>query len=255
MNIPYDLAKPCKTVKLAKSLNEISGIQSINSDTILCVDDERLNIYKFDLRKNKIVAEYGKGVAGDAEDIVVIGKTAYILCAKKRAIYIHKNYRTSMAKPRIVKLQLKKRHDPEGMCFSKENGTLLIACKGDPEPKSSIRKVFIFDLQKNKLLKKPFFTIDSKELKAYQPSKTFNPSGIAIHPKTNDIYLIGSKSLKLIIRLDAKGRKILGEKDLKGELFNQPEGISFLENGDLILASEAGKKSKAKIFRLTEQEQ
>ena len=255
MNIHYDFSRPCKIVKLAKSLNEISGIQAIKKAKLLCVDDERLNIYEFDLGKGKIVAEYGKSVPGDAEDIVVIDKTAYILCAKKRAIYIYKNYRTSMANPRIVKLQLKKRHDPEGMCFSKENGTLLIACKGDIEPKSSIRKVFAFDLQKNKLLKKPFFTIDARELKAYQPGKTFNPSGIAIHPKTNDIYMIGSKSLKLIIRLDAKGRKLLGEKELKDKLFNQPEGISFLENGDLVLASEAGKKSKAKIFRLTEEEQ
>ena len=248
MNIPYDFSKPSKVVTLAKSLNEISGIQSIKNDTLLCVDDERLNIYKFDLGKNKIVSEYGENVAGDAEDIVVIGKTAYILCAKKRAIYIYNNYQTSMANPRTVKLQLKKKHDPEGMCFSKENGTLLIACKGDPEPKSSKRKVFAFDLQKEKLIKKPFFTINSRKLNAYQSGKTFNPSGIAIHPKTNDIYLISSKSLKLIIRLDTRGRKILGEKKLKGKLFNQPEGISFLKNGDLVIASEAGKKSKAKIF-------
>ena len=157
-----------------------------------------------------------------------------------------------MANPRIVKLPLKKKHDPEGMCFSRKNGYILIACKGDLAPKRSKRKVFAFDLQKEKLLKKPFFTIDSRKLNAHQSGKTFNPSGIAIHPKTNEIYLIGSKSLKLIIRLDSKGKNILGEKKLKGRIFNQPEGITFLENGDLVIASEAGKKSKAKIFKLTE---
>lgn len=252
MNIPYDFSKPCKIATLAKSLNEISGIQTLNDNTLLCVEDEHLNIYEFDLAKNKIVSEYGKNVEGDAEDIVVIGKTAYILCAKKRAIYIYSNYQTSMANPRIVKLQLKNKHDPEGMCFSKEIGILLIACKGDPKPKSSKRKVYAFDLKKEKLLKKAFFTIDSRDLKSYQPGKTFNPSGIAIHPKTDDIYLIGSKSLKLIVRLDAKGREILGETVLEGGLFSQPEGITFLENGDLVLASEAGKQSKAKIFKLNE---
>ena len=63
--------------------------------------------------------------------------------------------------------------------------------------------------------------------------------------------MLGSKSLKLIIRLDAKGKKILGEKKLPGSVFKQPEGIAFTKNGDLILASEAKNKSKAKIFKLT----
>ena len=251
MSIQYGFSKPDKIYRLANELNEISGIQAVKKAKLVCVEDENLNIYEFDLEKKKIIAEYGKGAKGDAEDIVVIGKTAYVLLAGKRAIYIYKNYRTSMVNPHKAKLKLDKKYDPEGMCFSKVNGCILVACKGDPEPKSSKRKVFAFDLQKKKLLKEPFFSINSKNLNAYQPGKTFNPSGIAIHPKTNDIYMIGSKSLKLIIRLDAKGRKILGEKKLQGKVFKQPEGITFIKNGDLVLACEAKDNSKAKIFKLT----
>jgi hypothetical protein len=163
----------------------------------------------------------------------------------------YKNFQASLDRPQKIKLKLKKKYDPEGMCYSKEKGYLLVSCKGDPEPESVKRNVFAFDLQKKKLLKKPFFTIDARKLNVYDPGKSFNPSGIAIHPKSHDIYMIGTRSLKLIIRLDSKGRKILGEKKLKGRVFKQPEGISFLKNGDLVLASEAQDNSQAKIFLMT----
>lgn len=258
MGIQYDFTKPGKTYRLTNQLNEISGIHVLKQSTLMCVEDENLNIYQLDLKKQKIAAEYGKDEKADAEDIVIIGKTAYVLLAQRRAIYIYKNYKDSMAKPHKAKLKLNKTYDPEGMCFSEKDGCILVACKGDPDPKSLKRKVFAFDLQKKQLEKEPFFSINARKLKAFRAGKTFNPSGIAVHPKTHDIYLIGSKSLKLIIRMDAKGKKILGEQKLPGSVFKQPEGIAFTKNGDLFLASEAKNRknkknrTKAKIFKLSE---
>jgi uncharacterized protein YjiK len=247
----FDFSKLCKTYKLTNALSEISGIQAVKKTALMCVEDEHLNIYEFDLKKKKVIATYGNDKKGDAEDIVIVANTAYILLAKQRVIYSYKNYQTSMSNPSRVKLKLDKKYDPEGMCYSKNNGYLLIACKSYPEVKSKKRKVFAFDLKKKKLLKKPFFTINARKLKAYKPGKTFNPSGISIHPETNDIYLLGSKSLKMIIRLDENGSKILGEHKLKESFFSQPEGICFLKNGDLLIASEKNNHCRAKLFKLT----
>ena len=81
--------------------------------------------------------------------------------------------------------------------------------------------------------------------------KTFNPSGIAIHPKTREIYLIGTSSLKMVIRLNKKGDKILNKKNINN-IYGQPEGITFSDQGDLFISSEAKGGKKGKIFKYKE---
>jgi len=161
----FDFAKPCKTYKLTNALNEISGIQAVKKTTLMCVEDEHLNIYEFDLKKKKVIATYGDDKKGDAEDIVIVGNTAYILLAKQRVIYSYKNYQTSMSNPFRIKLKLDKKYDPEGMCYSKNNGYLLIACKGDPEVKSTKKESLCLRFKKEKTVKKNIFYYRCQEIK------------------------------------------------------------------------------------------
>jgi hypothetical protein len=55
MGIPYDLNKPIKKISLEDKLKEISGIEVIDESTLMCVEDEHLNIYTLDLDKVKII--------------------------------------------------------------------------------------------------------------------------------------------------------------------------------------------------------
>jgi len=60
-------------------------LQGLNS--LAFVQDEAVRVYRFDLSSEKIT-KYVKHKAGDSEDIVILGNTAYILTAGKRpAIY------------------------------------------------------------------------------------------------------------------------------------------------------------------------
>ena len=69
----------------------------------------------------------------------------------------------------------------------------------------------------------------------------FGPSGIAIHPKTREIYIISSVG-KLLVILDKKGNLKYFEK-LNADIFKQPEGICFEQDGTLYISSE-GKSGK-----------
>jgi uncharacterized protein YjiK len=71
-------------------------------------------------------------------------------------------------------------------------------------------------------------------------------SGIAIHPKTNDIYVLAASTNSLLI-LNQSGR-IIGLHKLSNKIFEQPEGITFDDECNLFIASE-GIKKKAKIFK------
>jgi len=238
MSFPYNLDHADKTYILDKKLNEISGINFIKKNHLYCIHDESKDIYE--LKKSTIINHFQSKSAADIEDIVVIGKKAYLLDAKKCFIYEYKNFRKSMQNPQKHKLHLDKKFDPEGLCYDKQNKCLLIACKGNPQKSSHIRSVFKFDLTRNKRCKNTYFKIDIKN---------FNPSGIAINPITQEIYLIGSRGLKIIIYLDKTGRKILGKKELNKNQFRQPEGITFSKKGELFISNEKKKKIAAKIFK------
>ncbi|MCK5697699.1 MAG: SdiA-regulated domain-containing protein [Gammaproteobacteria bacterium] len=244
MSFAYNMQHADNSYTLDKILDEISGIHVIKNNNIACIHDENRDI--FELTKGKISAHFKSGKKDDIEDIVLIKNTVYMLDAKKCMIYEYKNFKHSMKHYKTYPLHLNKNSDPEGLCYDKHNQCLLVACKNG---KKTIREIFQFDLKKKKLNKKVYFTINAKKLSGSSSKKTFNPSGIAIHPKTREIYIISSQDLKMIIRLNKTGTKILSQKKLVATQFRQPEGITFSSKGDLYISSEAKNNKSAKLFR------
>ena len=80
---------------------------------------------------------------------------------------------------------------------------------------------------------------------------TFNPSGIAIHPITNDVYMIGTKGTGMLVCCGWDGR-VKGVARLDKDRVEQPEGIAFAESGELIMCSEGAKGKKGKKARRQE---
>ena len=247
MNIPYDLKNPKKIYKLPNKYREISGIwllQGLNS--LAFVQDEAIRIYQFDLSSEEIT-KYAKHGSGDSEDIVILGDTAYILQAGKRpAIYKLADYMDGSAQCNRYDLNLNEEYNPEGLCYDAKENRLLIACKGSPINGDTKRKIFSFDIKSEKQSNTPVFTLDCQDF-LDKDGDTFNPSGIAIHPISNDIYLIGAKGVKMIVCYGLDGR-FKGAERLDKDLFNQPEGIAFSKPGELIISSEGKKGKKARIY-------
>jgi uncharacterized protein YjiK len=165
---------------------------------------------------------------------------------------------------KVVKYEtaLSKRNDSEGLCHDPVNNRLLIAAKGHPylkdEGGNHEKAVYSFDLAKKKLDEKPAYIIDLEGIKNFKKYNTmtrlgislmanldsskgdvtFQPSGLAIHPLTGHIYLIGAVG-DLLIVLHPDG-EILALVELDDTLFNQPEGICFGPQGDLYISNETG---------------
>jgi hypothetical protein len=71
---------------------------------------------------------------------------------------------------------------------------LLIVCKdnaGVPDEKKSTKDLYAFNITTNNLIDKPFLLINKKDFVKIAGDKlNFNPSAIAIHPVTHDIYTL-----------------------------------------------------------------
>ena len=77
------------------------------------------------------------------------------------------------------------------------------------------------------------------------PDIEFRPSAIGIHPLTNKLFLLSGME-KLLFVFNMNGETEYIEK-LDPELFPQPEGITFLKNGDMLISNENNKPTILKF--------
>jgi len=151
------------------------------------------------------------------------------------------------------------------LCYDKSNNRLLIACKGKAGKGKEYKHkkaIYAYNLTTKELEKTPVYIIAiesvrnekgiGKTQRAYEKvvgtlkdeNITINPSGIAIHPLTGDVFIVSAVGNTLLV-LSNKG-EIKYAAHLSKRGFKQPEGITFDNNGTLYIANE-GQKGKANI--------
>ena len=247
--IPYDLQHPSSRFVFPEpELEEISALRPTSTRGIYCaIADEKGEIFLLDLAKNGAITQriLFKD-KGDFEGIEMVGDTIFALQSNAKLYQI--THWQNNAKPvvEIYENPLNDSRDLEGLCYDRARHSLLMACKEDPEL-SVKRSVYAFDLSTKKMLETPVYQIDPNEVDqkvvvlAEDKERHFSTSGIAIHPKTNDIYMI-STSLKRMAVLDYKTGQLKAAVRLDREVFRQPEGIAFDADGNLYISSEGKKK-------------
>ncbi len=234
-NADYKIEKPVFQQYLSHDLKEISGISHFAQNQIISINDEIGRLFIYDYDKQEIIDTLDFDVEGDYEDVVHLENIAYILRSDGRIIAF--DIRTKNTK--TFDSSHDKVEEFEGLCYEPKSNSLLLAAKimeGD-------KTIFEYNLNEEKLTKK--FKIQKEDIsKNGKHGKEFKPSGIAVHPKTNEIYVLASAGKKLLV-FDSNGKK-LHQYNLDEEQFPQPEGICFTPNGDMIISSE-GKNGQASI--------
>lgn len=248
----YDLKNPSQRWNLPGELEEISGLSFFRKNQLACIQDEDGVFYIYDIKKKEIARKELFGEKGDYEGVEVIRDTAYVLKSNGDVYFFHlKNH--GIGEVSLIKTDLTKRNDTEGLGFHGESEELLLGCKEDPGTKKveikNSRSIYRIALTEKKFKKKPKYILDAKSYHKMLDKKDlskkkhapFKPSGIAVHPKNNCVFIIGTVG-KMMIILNPSG-EIEDLIPLDPKIFWQPEGICFSPNGDLYISSEGrGKK-------------
>jgi uncharacterized protein YjiK len=267
---PYSPGNPDQIWELPRKLTEISGLGIIDSNRLACVQDEKGNIYVFNLLIGEIEKKIDFGDDGDYEGVAIVNNDAWMLKSNGTLIEVVDFMNFNENNYHKHSTALKKKNDCEGLAYNPNSKQLLIACKGHPyigDKKSHKRKAFYhFDLTKNKLNKTPFLIIKNDSLKVYRDYNTmtrlgvdflallddskgdlsFQPSAIAIHPITGNLYILAAVGNLMVVVSNTY--KILAIVDLKSSIHKQPEGICFDNKGTMYIANE-GNESKGKILK------
>ena len=267
-HVPYTLNKPSASYVLDNQLREISGLTYLSENKLLCVNDEQGSVFEFDLKDRIISKKVKFAKKGDFEAVEYMNEECVALRSDGK-LYFFKDLLSPKVESIKVKTGLSLRNDTEGLAYDSSSQTLLIACKGLPHEGplyADKRAIYRYSIADSTLNPEPFILIDqivlgkimnldpftkfsNMVLESMNPLKgnlTFQPSGIAIHPISKNIYVIGSVG-KLLLILNPKG-ELLAVNKLKRKIFPQPEGICFAPDGTLYISTE-GKVSQGRIYQ------
>lgn len=266
----YDLQKPDKEVKLSNKLKEISGLTYVPEEGLVTVQDEKGALYWLD-KKGDIDRVVDFSADGDYEGLAFNGKHLFALRSDGVLFKIRRwQEDKKKTKTKVINTNLGEINDTEGLAFHPEKQQLWIACKGSAtigQERYYERAIYAYDLTLDSFFVKPVFTLSRHQLQQFvrknmrqhpdysyykkllrkeKPNMPLQPSAIAIHPLTQEVYILCSVGSSLLV-LD-KSYAIKSLHYLSDEEFEQPEGLAFNEKGDLFLSSE-GKKKRARVYQ------
>jgi len=246
-HFPYNINNPAERYVLPNVLHEISGNVLFNEHIMICIQDEEGDLFFYDLDEKRLIKRVKFGKDGDYEDVTLAGEKVFVLRSNGK-IYELKNFdKQEDVEVTVHKTRLTKKNNCEGICWDQTENRLLVALKDTPEVDDQqdfdgFRAIYTFDLQTKKVKKKPAYLIELKQLKdiGKQTDKSgkirFNPSAIAIHPVTGEIYVLASVGKALLVM--NRAGELLHIVNLDKWLFVQPEGICFAPDGTMYISNE-----------------
>ena len=224
---------------------------------LLAVNDEQGKIFFLDKSDGDIKEDNKFEKGGDYEGIEQVGEIVYVVNSSGSVFEVKKADKKD-PKTKKFNTHLNSDNDVEGLGYDAKNNRLLLACKNKPGKKSEYagkRAVYAFDLKTESLSETPVLLVDLEEIQQHVEKKnwlleellgTFAPSGIAVHPQTDNIYILSSVG-KLLVVLNPDG-KLIHVEELDKKEYRQPEGLCFDQDGTLYLSSE-GKGGKGRVYR------
>ena len=269
VSLPYKLREPDETFKLSDKLKEISGITCYKKKYIVAVQDEKGKLFLINRKNGEIKKKITFSADGDYEDIVLVGDLLYAVRSDGVLFEISDWRDEDKITTKVLDTNLGEMNDTEGITYHAPSNALWVACKASGkigEQEHGYRSVYQFELDTMAFDVEPVFTISRKQFKQYlkkiKGTETYDPlkremkeakkdmpirpAAIAIHPKSNDIYILSAVGNMLLVL--NTGKEIRSISYLSPDQYEQPEAITFDKDANLYIASE-GRKKKARLYR------
>ncbi len=251
----FNFKQPDFILNLPFELREISGISSYADNEIACVQDKNGTIFIYNLESDSIIHQFQFASSGTFEGMTRVDSTYYIL--QGDATMIELKYPYDSTSCQRIKLGVNNLNN-EGLCIDQRGNRLLLA------PKTKINKgkenkdlvgIYAINLDTKRIENEAVFYMSIAEIEAFAnerniplPQKInkaakdsvsalkFEPTSIAVHPRSDEIYILSSVDQSIIV-YDKEG-KLQNFMRLDPTMISRPKRIVFLANGDLVITND-----------------
>jgi hypothetical protein len=240
---------------LPPELREVSAIAALDERTLACVQDEAGALFLVDLsgQRPPRVAVFGE--PGDYEGLACVGDDYWVL--RSDGLLLRLESRDGGLEVASTHRLPTEHEDWEGLCFDRERGVLLILPKdrvGKGKERRAERFVFAVDPSTGTMQPGPVLLLDvpalieqAEERGLGLPIKTTDKgksrpslkllgSEILAIPGTEELLLLSATD-RALLRVDRSGH-LLGLQLFDDEDLPKPEGMAWLPDGRLLVASE-----------------
>ena len=249
----YRFFSPDKKHFLSYDLEEISGLTYYQAGRVAAIEDENGFLYIINVTTGKVERKIAFSDPEDFEGVEIIDNQVYVI-ASNGDLYTFELASSNDIRAKKIETPLTRKNDVEGLAYY--HGKLWMALKGDEDIDSNDAKgkaVYAYDLDKKSLISRQWLSISLDDLSDFVKNRKyfnrvhdFDPSGIAIHPMTNDIYLLSADGYLAILTPDHALKELI---KLNPITYNQAEGICFSPDGTCYISSE-GAGGKGKLMQI-----
>ena len=235
----YSLEAPVK-LPLKEALSEISGIcfPGTNTNFMYAIEDERGKIYTVDIKTGKSTAHpFGK--KDDYEDLACYQQYLYVMNSKGTIHLL--SMPSGDTSEFVIKKSFEKVVPPaeyEGMCVA--NDSLYVLCKeGSLVDARQNLGIYTFkisetgDLIPGTIIQP---AIDITKAENEKKKQKVLPSAIAKNPVNKQWYILSGVN-KLLMVFNEQF-VLVNSYRLAANMFGQPEGLAFNEQGDMFISNE-----------------
>jgi uncharacterized protein YjiK len=251
----YEFGAPSRSLPLPHALREVSGIVALDAHTVACVQDEKGRLFFVDMSRGQVEQRVRFGPDGDYEGLAQQGDGYWALRSDGELLQLRPDGGGGLVVARRVRVQAA-HAEFEGLCWDPRSGLLLVAPKSRPEDGDvELRPLYAVDPATGATQAQPFLTLDRGRVLAAarrlgvklpietdhrgrsRPTLRLHWSEVAVDPRSGNLWLLSGVDRAVVV-VDRAGA-VLGLHVFAADELPQPEGITFLPDGELVLASEA----------------
>ncbi|MFM6935358.1 MAG: hypothetical protein ACKOXP_07930 [Flavobacteriales bacterium] len=246
----FDLQHPNSVATLPMGVQPFSDVTLLDSTHLVGLNQENGALYMYDLEAKSVSPFLPWDFGAKICNISNIDSTLLLVDDAKHIHFLSAPYDSSSLKTLNLENE---QFEASSMCVHKETNRLfLIASNEEHVEGYSNSSVYAYNLNQRKLNAQPLFSISAEDIEAFAiknnlivpqsdlsiaddtlESMNFTPSAIAVHPKTNEIYILSSADHSLVV-FNQFG-EIVNFTSLDKATFTNPSAMTFKKNGDLVI--------------------
>jgi hypothetical protein len=246
----FDLVNPSSISSFPMGVASFSDVTMLDSTHLVGIEPINGSVFLIDLNSNSISRQLSLGAEFQFVDISRMDSTLILLDSESKVHFLLPPYDSTSY---VSRNETKENFITSGICFHQSTKRLFLLSEVQETGEGQTSCfLYSFNLNKRQLKEEPLFEINSSAIETFALNNnlplpknkvsfcgdsleglTFNPSAIAIHPKTNEIYVLSSDDRSLVVY--NQFGEVVNFTTLNAKLFSKPTGMTFQDNGDLLI--------------------